>query len=106
MQDLDTLKEGKCEFIREQDSCGLGHAVAVVSGLARFHSTFWNSPPDFIMPQNEPRLSLSGVAMKFSWRKFVSRLKGRLPTDILKRGLLLHSIASKIQERQSNGPLL
>ena len=105
MQDLDSLTEGKCEFIREQDSCGLSHAVAVVSGLARFHSIFWNSPPDFIMPQNEPRLSLAGTAMKFSWPKFVSRLKDRLPSDILNRGLLLHSIASKIQERQSNGPI-
>ena len=42
MQDLNSLTE--CEFIREQDSCGLSHALAVVSGLARFHSIF-NSPP-------------------------------------------------------------
>ena len=94
----------KVEFVRENDSCDTNRALNVVTSLAQFHATFWNSPPDFIMPQNEPRLTLTGVAMKGSWNKFVSRLHDRLPQDILKRGLSLHKIALKIQDRLSTGP--
>ena len=106
MQDLNTIKDGqkKVEFVRENDSCDTNRALNVVTSLAQFHATFWNSPPDFIIPQNEPRLTLTGVAMKGSWNKFVSRLHDRLPQDILKRGLSLHKIALKIQDRLSTGP--
>lgn len=85
-------------------------AEAAVRALAALHAKYWGSPRltgdgdlSWIIHQRSPLLSSNVRFMGLAWKKFIRRLTGWLPPDLLARGELLVPVSQRVHDALAAG---